>query len=1057
MVGVMSLGHASAQSLVPPSISSMSPSQGTAGTSLNATILGTNLTDVTAVNVSGDGVSVTLLTGRTSSSLPVRLSISANAPVGRRTVTARAPAGTSSGQVILKVVRGGWTSTGNLAVARGDHTATLLMDGTVLVAGGGINRCLASAETYNPATGSWSPTGFLASGRCGHTATLLASGKVLVTGGVTGSVTATAELYDPSTRNWTAVPSMQNARQGHSATLLPNGKVLVAGGDAGGGAPPLASAELFDPNTISWTLLPPMPARRKGHSATLLANGKVLVTGGLTPNGFDSTSLLFDPSTMTWVRTGNLNVARSGHTATTLPDGKVLVAGGGGGGRTAEIFDPANGSWANTGSMTDGRVWHTAVVLRNGKVLVMGGRPSSTFGDPFDTTESFDPATGTWTTVDLMNERRERFASVLLNTNKILAAGGAGSASAELFNPAGSDPGSGAPAQPVSLGTTPSLKSTFLAGRIVSPARPDGVGSEAFLDAATTLTGCNGKLYFYDHYGLREADPATGRVVTLVPSNTVHPFVTCDGRYLYSTATGLGPLTVNRYEISTGQSSSFSYSQIGSFNRGTGEYSLFADGALYTADSASGRIWRIDPFTRNRSLIIDFGGPIITPGSIGILGSRFPTVAQLGPFWIDGTNLYVLRAGAINQVNMDNGTVVRLIDWTSGFLWGESHFLYFPDFPNGTRIRRFDVTTGDLTNIGDGFPTGLWGDSSFLYFSESADLKKINRTTGQVTTIAGELPQRIDGIGTSARLADSLFISMTGDSKSLYIGDGAMIRVFDKASGQLSTLSGVGPFYIRGMWTNGTILILSDAACIRKIDLSTHQVTTIAGMPGQTGFSDGIGSDARFSGAQDLWSDGRDIYVNDNNVALRKVELATGRVTTLIRDKRYEGGAPHYIGWMWGMGRRLYYGDQAAMWSMDLDSGQVTMIPGTLIGSIAGIWGDGTYLYLSYYNVIKRVDPASGSISTIYASADNVSRGIYGDASGLYVIEAFSLRRLEPDALTRTFGIVELSVLDVDTAPSLSVVQAEVANPMEFSSVKPLLPGKLRSAPDAFMPKRTVP
>src|SRR5213593_3555247 len=85
---LMSVGNASAQSLVPPSINSISPSQGTAGTSLNATILGTNLTDVTAVNVSGDGVAVTLLAGRTSSSLPVRLSISANAPVGRRTVTA---------------------------------------------------------------------------------------------------------------------------------------------------------------------------------------------------------------------------------------------------------------------------------------------------------------------------------------------------------------------------------------------------------------------------------------------------------------------------------------------------------------------------------------------------------------------------------------------------------------------------------------------------------------------------------------------------------------------------------------------------------------------------------------------------------------------------------------------------------------------------------------------------------------------------------------------------------------------------------------------------------
>src|SRR5437764_14005926 len=87
-------------------------------------------------------------------------------------------------------------------------------------------------------SGTWTPTGSLATARYGHTATLLPNGKVLVAGGGDsfGQEFASAELYDPATGLWTATGSMSAARVNYTATLLPNGKVLVAGGLGNGGA-----------------------------------------------------------------------------------------------------------------------------------------------------------------------------------------------------------------------------------------------------------------------------------------------------------------------------------------------------------------------------------------------------------------------------------------------------------------------------------------------------------------------------------------------------------------------------------------------------------------------------------------------------------------------------------------------------------------------------------------------------------------------------------------------------------------------------------------------------
>src|SRR5882724_7530702 len=78
---------------------------------------------------------------------------------------------------------------------------------------------------------SWAATGSLNTGRYFHTATLLPNGMMLVAGGFsTGGPSTSAELYDPASGSWTATGSLNIARTNHAAALLPNGMVLVAGG-----------------------------------------------------------------------------------------------------------------------------------------------------------------------------------------------------------------------------------------------------------------------------------------------------------------------------------------------------------------------------------------------------------------------------------------------------------------------------------------------------------------------------------------------------------------------------------------------------------------------------------------------------------------------------------------------------------------------------------------------------------------------------------------------------------------------------------------------------------
>jgi N-acetylneuraminic acid mutarotase len=351
----------------------------------------------------------------------------------------------------LAGVPGEFEVTGSMAISRFAHTATLLPNGKVLAAGGdhfappgGPDQ--KPSELYDPATGTWTATGPLNQERFQHTATLLLNGDVLVAGGfVRGTIypnaLGSAELYNPSSGAWTPTGSL-SATGEHTATLLPNGKVLVAGGHAFSGQGldlHTNAAALYDPASGTWSATGSMADRRARHTATLLPNGKVLVAGGYDWNSSSTraSAELYNPATGTWTPTGNLTEPRSDHTATLLHGGKVLVTGGrnqAGNSAipSAELYDPSTGTWTPTGSLAGGRAYHTATLLASNRVLVTGGSDGN---GSLATAELYDPTSGNWTSTGSLRQARADHTAILLPDTRVLIAGGGSndSRTAELY------------------------------------------------------------------------------------------------------------------------------------------------------------------------------------------------------------------------------------------------------------------------------------------------------------------------------------------------------------------------------------------------------------------------------------------------------------------------------------------------------------------------------------------------------------------------------------------------------------------------------------------------
>ena len=306
-----------------------------------------------------------------------------------------------------------------------------------------------AAGTFTP-LGAGGPSGF------GNTATLLMDGRVLLAGG------ESAAVYDPKTSAFTAIAGQgQYSGIGPSATLLPDGRVLVAGGwisETGPFQLYTSQSQIFDPSTNSFSLSYFMYFDKACPSAVLLNNNHVLIAGGsayFDPFG-EATAEVFDPVSRTFTVAGpyasfpspdgNPRDSNSGWcpNAFLRPDGKVAILWMGNGvDGDSEVYDPATNTFTALPTPSFQYLPQVpGVQLASGLVLFTGVNDGVSNGSTF--AALYDPNSGLVTPTGNMNTARTDQTMVLLPDGTVLVAGGQvlglnvanrGVSSAELFDP----------------------------------------------------------------------------------------------------------------------------------------------------------------------------------------------------------------------------------------------------------------------------------------------------------------------------------------------------------------------------------------------------------------------------------------------------------------------------------------------------------------------------------------------------------------------------------------------------------------------------------------------
>src|ERR1039457_3954906 len=534
------------------------------------------------------------------------------------------------------------------------------------------------------------------------------------------------------------------------------------------------------------------------------------------------------------------------------------------------------------------------------------------------------------------------------------------------------------------------------------------------------------------------------------------PFaIVTDGTYLYVTDSSNN--TIRKIEIVTGTVSTLAGSAGNSGAAdGTGSAARFnmpsgitTDGTnLYVADYGNCTI---------RKVVIASGVVTTLAGSAGIQGASDGTGGSARfsyPVGIttDGTSLYVTDTNnyTIRKVSISKGDVTTIAGsfGIQGIADGKgttARFFYpkgittdglnlFVADQGNQLIRKIVISTGEVTTFAgttrsfgssDGFgttakldgPTGITISGDTLYITEAGSdkIRMIAIATSAVTTLAGtQIWDSTDGTGASARFNHPEAI--TTDGTNLYIADSdnCTIRKAVIATGLVSTIAGKVCGYsdgqgatasfswIAGITTDGFNLYVADTRnnAIRKIEIETGVVTTFAGSPGNTVTLDGVGVAAKFDNPAGITEADGNLYVADLTGAIRKIEIATGVVTTIygsVGTPVYNTSNYYISTGITSDGTNLYIVDSVnnTVFKVDITTSAVTTVAGSTgqsgstdgtktaarFNDPIGITTDGTYIYVTDTGntTIRKIEITTGIVTTI---AGNVNSPKAPDGAG---------------------------------------------------------------------------
>ncbi len=324
-------------------------------------------------------------------------------------------------------------------IARSEHAARLLPDGSVLLVGGRSTGIApnATAERYDPSTFQFTPVGNQSVGRRDPAVvveTQLADGTMTAVsfGGAAQEtipgIGTVVERWNSTQLAWSNLGNLSANRTKHTATQFEDGRTLVLGGEATGSDPLRLAGEIWSDAVGSRAPLVPIATHRIGHTATKLEDGSVLVIGGVDAATGQQlvTAEIFDPLTETMTPAGALAVGRSMHAAIVVDGGRVLIVGGTNGIsalRSCEIWDPLTRAFSASGDLLQAVSEVRALRVGSGEVLVIGGQTTTRGASSM--MQAWSPTTGTVRVFgDGLPEPRSGHSLTLQKDGRVLLLGG---------------------------------------------------------------------------------------------------------------------------------------------------------------------------------------------------------------------------------------------------------------------------------------------------------------------------------------------------------------------------------------------------------------------------------------------------------------------------------------------------------------------------------------------------------------------------------------------------------------------------------------------------------